>query len=98
MSCHVQSRDGMVLVVITGEIDISVEHELAAGLDRAIHEARRVVGIDLGGVYYIDSTGCSCLAQASLAAHERAVDLHVTSASSIVQRVFEVAGLEELLA
>lgn len=97
MSCHLQAFDGMVLVVVTGEIDISVKEELAADLDRAIRKASRSVGVDLGGVYYIDSSGCSCLVRASRAAHERAVDLHVTSASSIVQRVFEVAGLRELL-
>lgn len=98
MSCTVQSLNGMVLVVVTGEIDMSVKQDLAAALDRAIREASRSVGIDLGGVYYIDSSGCSCLVQASLAAHKRAIDLHVTSASSSVERVFEIAGLHELLA
>ena len=52
----VQRLDGMSVLRVDGEVDISNAEQLAAAMDRAAGDAR-TVALDLSGTTYLDSAG-----------------------------------------
>jgi anti-sigma B factor antagonist len=54
--------------------------------------------VDLSDVSYCDSTGINALLAAYLRATARHIDMVVTGAAPPVRRVFEMAGVDDLLA
>ncbi len=88
--------DGVVTVSVRGEIDLVTAPRLEAAFSTALEDAKTGVVFDLGAVTYFGSEGIRALVSACSRA--TALDLHRTVvASPIVQRVLEVAGLEELV-
>ncbi|OZM78291.1 STAS domain-containing protein [Pseudonocardia sp. MH-G8] len=91
---------GAVVVVVSGEVDLSTGSEL---LDALISEVDRHQGggpliVDLDGVRFLSSAGLSALAQADRAAREREVDLRVVSSSRVTLRPLQITGLTGRLA
>ncbi len=78
--------DGVRYVIASGEIDVSNAPALAAALD-----APRLV-VDMTGVDFFDSTGLAALVQA-----RESADSFELTASRIVRKLLEIAGLVGLL-
>jgi anti-sigma B factor antagonist len=78
-------------VAIRGEIDIAAVPELEHALDVAILESTGAFVLDLSGVGFLDSTGLRLLLRwrALLAREERSL--------AVVRRLFDVAGIADLL-
>ena len=86
---------GGAVVIVQGEIDLETSPELSAVL--AGLEPPGDVDLDLGSVTYIDSTGLRALLSARDAAIEAGGTLRVSAMSSIVARLIEITGCNELL-
>ena len=84
-------------VAIHGEVDVSTVRALVDALDTAIRESAGAFVVDLCEVAFLDSSGLSALmrARAMLGRDERA--LAVVCPPGPVRRLFEVAGVSDLL-
>ena len=92
--------DGVLRIVVTGEIDAIAEKEFVAHVLDAIQatDAERIV-LDLDGVTFIDSWGLRLLLKGRRQADTRRVLLTLMiSPDSPVARLLEVAGVREMFA
>jgi anti-anti-sigma factor len=90
-----RSEGAAAVVIVTGEIDLETSPELSAVL--AGLDPPGDVDVDLASVTYIDSTGLRALLTARDAAIEAGGTLRVSATSSIVARLIEITGCDELL-
>ncbi len=92
-----QEFEGAPGVVVRGEVDLSSIPELTEALDVAIRESEGAFIVDLCDVEFLDSSGLSALmrARALLGRDDRA--LAVICPTGPVSRLFEVAGVTDLL-
>jgi anti-sigma B factor antagonist len=91
--------DGVYVVRIAGEVDMSHEEELRGELRTAIEAAGRGVVVDLTECEFIDSTGVRALLLSREAQHpeEGAVRFAVAAASEQILRILSVMGLDQVL-
>ncbi len=84
-------------VAVHGEVDVAAVPTLVAALDQAIRESTGAFVIDLCDVEFLDSAGLSVLlrARALLGRDDR--QLAVVCPPGAVRRLFEVAGIADLL-
>jgi anti-anti-sigma factor len=84
-------------VAVRGEVDVAAVPALVEALDAAIRESEGAFVIDLCEVEFLDSSGLGVLlrARALLGRDERA--LAVVCPPGPVQRLFDVAGIADLL-
>ena len=86
-------RPDVALVELTGELDTATVPQLVAELDAGT----RHVGVDLGGLTFVDSSGMRVLVEAHRAAAQHGIEFAVLPGPPAVQRAFEMAGLKDLL-
>lgn len=89
--------DGVAIVVVRGEIDMSTADRFAAALRSATESGMRTVRVDLGGVEFFGSEGVRELVAAQRNAGEAGVEVTVSAASGITRRVLGIVGLQSLL-
>ncbi len=86
------------VVRVRGEVDMATSPALESEFDTVLAATPERVGVDLGEVSFLDSSGIRVL----LVARQRLADADATLAvdrmSDPVQRVFEIAGVLETLA
>ena len=91
------SGSDRVIVAMPEEIDANNAAQVREWLNLALLRGVALVIADLSGTRFCDSSGVSELAQA----HRRAVDMNVelraTAGAATVLRVFELAGLDQIL-
>jgi anti-anti-sigma factor len=95
LSVTVDREGATAIVTVRGEIDLESSSELTAAL--AGLEAPGDVDVDLADVTYIDSSGLRALLTARDAASAAGGRLRVSATSSIVARLIEITGTDELL-
>ena len=85
-------------VIVHGEVDISTAAELNEALEAAIRDSVGAFVVDLSDVEFVDSSGVNVLvrARAVLGSQDRA--LAVVCPPGPARRIFEVAGIADLLA
>jgi anti-sigma B factor antagonist len=96
LSVTVDRGDSGPVVIVKGEIDLETSPELSAVL-ATLEPPGGDADVDLSGVTYIDSTGLRALLTARDAAREAGGSLRVSATSSIVARLIEITGCNELL-
>jgi anti-sigma B factor antagonist len=82
-------------VVPRGELDIATQGELRAVLLR--EAAGGAVILDLSRLRFIDTSGMRLILETAAAAKREGFDFTVLPGSPSVQRLFEVAGVTELV-
>lgn len=91
--------DGVVVVHLAGELDLSTSAELRERLMTVVGSDRaEVVVLDLSGVCFIDAHSVGLIVAASAAAQDHGRRLEVDGLHGIPATVFGVLGLEPLLA
>ncbi len=90
-----ERQDGLLRVRPMGELDIAAADRLRAGLASA-RLPRRLV-LDLSGLEFMDTSGIQVVVEAFRSARDDDFNLRIVRAPQSVQRVFEIAGLEEVL-
>ena len=94
----VGERDELTVVVsVTGDLDRMSCDEIDSMIQTAVLLWPRVV-VDLGMVTFCDSSGLRMLMRCEQAASEHGGRLVIANASAPVRRVFEITGLDQLLA
>jgi anti-sigma B factor antagonist len=89
----VQETDGLLIAVITGEIDLSNADEIGRALLATPSRPPGLI-VDLHGTSYLDSTGLALLYDLALRLRQRTQDLVIVSPPGTApRRVFEVTGL-----
>jgi anti-anti-sigma factor len=85
-------------IALAGEVDIAVARQVEEALDGGIRDSVGAFVVDLCEVDFLDSSGVSLLvrARALLGRDER--QLVVICPPGPVRRIFEVAGIADLLA
>ena len=81
------------VIVVHGDIDVAGGPILDAALLKAEHV--NPVIIDLGDVFFIDSSGLRCLLGASRRARDRGATLVLRGAGSEVLRLLQITGTTE---
>jgi anti-anti-sigma factor len=95
-----RDSDGVFIVRVRGELDISHEEELRAELDRGVAENNGGIVVDLTDCDFIDSSGVRALllvreAQQADAGAKPA--LTVASGSTQIVRILSVMGVDEAI-
>jgi anti-sigma B factor antagonist len=90
----VEHTGGAVVIGLSGELDLSVEQTVQAALDEA---GDGQIVIDLRGLTFMDSTGLRLILRADSRCRERHRPLRLVPGPTPVQRVFELAGVEDRL-
>jgi len=86
--------EGGHLVKAQGELDMSTAPLLTEAL---VQFANGSVTVDLAGITFLDSAGCSALVTAHNSLQRRGSHLSVHGAGGTVLRVLEVLGLDRAL-
>jgi anti-anti-sigma factor len=91
--------DGVWVVQVVGEVDMSHEEELRAELRNAVESKARGVVVDLTECEFIDSTGIRALLLSREAQHpeDGAVRLAVAASSEQILRVLSVMGIDQAI-
>jgi anti-anti-sigma factor len=85
-----------IVVVASGEIDLSSADRLQAQLRALLSTARRVV-LDLRLVVFVDLTALRCMLTVEKASRHSGVEFLLVPGPQQVQRLFEVTGSEDAL-
>jgi len=88
--------DGRVVVQPRGELDMATQEELRAALKRAAAEGSLVV-LDLGELRFVDTSGLRLILETAEASRRDGFAFAVLPGAPAVQRLFEVAGVTELV-
>jgi anti-sigma B factor antagonist len=83
------------VLTVHGEIDMDTIDQLTAALSTVVPTAH--VLVDLADVSYMDSGGLRSLLTAKTEIERQGGNLRVTTASAIVDRLIEIAGVADLL-
>jgi anti-sigma B factor antagonist len=90
--------EGELALLVSGEIDLLTAQRLEREISSLLKQApRSSVTVDLSGVTFIDASGLRALMAARREAGEAGRSIMLLDPSFVVQRLFEITGLEEHL-
>lgn len=90
------SREGVVLLEITGELDLFVAPDLRAALDAAATENHHVC-LDMTGVPFVDSTALATLLNVRRRLRDGGAQLVVVGVTGQVATTLDQTGLDGLI-
>jgi anti-sigma B factor antagonist len=97
LEVEIEERDGLVRLVLRGELDLSTVGKVQDALHEVEADAPPVIVLDLAKLTFLDSTGLRCLVTADQRARENGRRLVIVRGPDAVQRVFAITRLEERL-
>lgn len=97
LEVEIEERDGLVRLVLRGELDLSTVGKVQDALHEVETGAPPVIVLDLAKLTFLDSTGLRCLVTADQRARENGRRLVIVRGPDAVQRVFAITRLEERL-
>ena len=89
--------DGIALVSLAGELDLTVGPLLDAAVSQVLDDGLRCVLLDLDALRFCDSSGLSALLRASRRVREAGGTCVVAAARGPVQRLLELTSMEQTL-
>jgi stage II sporulation protein AA (anti-sigma F factor antagonist) len=95
-----RDSDGVFIVRVRGELDISHEEELRAELSRGVAESNGGIVVDLTDCEFIDSSGVRALLlgrEAQNADGDGDGGLVIASGSTQIVRILSVMGVDEAI-
>jgi anti-sigma B factor antagonist len=90
-------RDGLVRIMLRGELDLSTAGKVEDELRRVETDRPAVVALDLSGLSFLDSTGLRLVVSADERAKDEGRRLAIVRGPEEVQRVFTITKLDERL-
>lgn len=99
LHCEIQDvvAGGWHTLRIAGELDLASSTLLDSATERISMTGVDGIALDLSEVSFIDSTGVRAIIVLDKRCQERGTEFRIIPGSSVVQRVFEVCGLLEVL-
>jgi anti-sigma B factor antagonist len=94
-----RDSDGVFIVHVSGELDISHEEELRTELSRGVAESNGGIVVDLMDCEFIDSSGVRALLLGREAQREDGNEgrLVIASGSTQIVRILSVMGVDEAI-
>ncbi|HNB60406.1 MAG TPA: STAS domain-containing protein [Phycisphaerales bacterium] len=89
-----EKRDGAVLIIPAGEIDLTSSPTLRVELKRVQADKPARLVIDLSAVPYMDSAGVATLVEAMQAARKSSTKLVLCGMQDKVRSIFEISRLD----
>lgn len=89
--------DGIALVSLAGELDLTVAPLLDAALSHVLDDGMRCVLLDLDALEFCDSSGLGALLRASRRVREAGGTCVVAAARGPVQRLLDLTSMEQTL-
>ena len=96
-TCEVVVADEKAWLRPAGELDLASVPVLDGHLERLASGGQREITVDLSDLTFIDSSGLHLLLKWSKRATEAAIEFSLITGRPAVQRVFALAGVEQLL-
>lgn len=93
----IRTTDGLLLISVSGELDLHSVGSLQNALDEAIERSGEIVTVDLSDVSLIDSIALGALARASRRLRESGGALAVAASNPDVVRAFEITSLDRVI-
>lgn len=93
---QVTEEDGRLRLIVAGELDIATSDLLDECLQMTAATRKRVI-LDLHQVSFIESSGLRVILAALRHAQREGWGLTLTESTPAVQRLFDVAGVRELM-
>lgn len=90
-----EDRDGVVLIRLSGEVDLSWSQQVRHAVLDAL-EKNPAVGVELSAVSYIDSSGIAALVEGFQSARSRGSRFALVRISDAVRAVLELARLDRV--
>lgn len=91
-----RTDNGVVVVTVSGEIDMNTSPEVRGVLNPLFTEKPRALVIDLSEVNYMDSSGIATLVEGLQWSHRSEIPFRLSGMTAAVKDVFEMARLESL--
>ena len=85
--------NGVPIIKLTGEIDLSNADKVRAAIEPTVSSAPERIVFDLSGLDFLDSSGIALL----LYVAAKTGTVQIQNPSEIVRRIIEVTGLSEIL-
>ena len=85
--------NGVPIIKLTGEIDLSNADSVRAAIEPTVSSAPERIVFDLSGLDFLDSSGIALL----LYVAAKSGSVQVRNPSEIVRRIIEVTGLADVL-
>lgn len=95
-SARVVESDGVVVVAVSGEMDLGTADELAAAVRLAVCRSRRLV-IDMAEMTFIDSSGLGIIATAYRELGQLRETIVLRSPNAAARRILNISGIERLV-
>ena len=80
-------------ISVSGEVDIATVEEFLAAAESCLDDGAKVIGVDLGGVTFIDSSGLGALVRIRNQAQEKDAEVVLENVPATVDRLLQVTGL-----
>jgi len=90
-----ENFDGVVLIRLSGEVDLSWSQQVRQAVLAAL-ENHPAVGVELSQVSYIDSSGIAALVEGFQSARARGSRFALVAISDAVRAVLELARLDRV--
>ncbi|GBE64163.1 anti-sigma-F factor antagonist RsfB [Mycobacterium sp. MFM001] len=97
ISTSVEHLDGVAVLTVGGEIDLSTAPAFEAAIAEALAEGPQVLVVDLSAMEFLASSGVRVLA----AAHEnlgKSGQLAIVADSAVTRRPIQLLGLDKIVA
>ena len=92
-----QSEVGICMIRARGEVDLAAAPKFQEAIDAAIESKPTSMLIDLSEVTFLDSSGIRVLVDAQRRLKEAGASFTIDGMSPALTRVFEIAGVIDLL-
>ena len=94
-TASVGEQDGVVIVTVTGELDMSTVSRAAVALKDALSRAKPIV-VDLTGLRFFSSAGLTLLVQLNEHRQDPPLDVRLVGDQRVVILPLELTGLRDL--
>ncbi|HEY4938603.1 MAG TPA: STAS domain-containing protein [Actinomycetota bacterium] len=91
------AAEGLVALVLSGELDIETVPVFEAEIERVLADAPATVVLDLPSLEFLDSTGLRAILEAHERLREQGAQLVLTHGRPAVQLTFGITGLDTRL-
>lgn len=98
LSVSTTERDDVVIVTVSGEVDVYTAPQLRSALEECIAAGHTRIVIDLKDVGFLDSTGLGVLVGRLKAVKKLDGWLRVVCTDERILRLFGITGLDRVLA
>jgi anti-sigma B factor antagonist len=89
----IREENGTPVIWLFGELDITNAEKVRAAIDTVLCSHTELVVFDASGLAFMDSSGVALLASTA----QRAREVQVRRPATIVRRLIELTGLDQVL-